>query len=57
MQNPNSMLCTFLGMHMLQAATAPNVYFVVMNNTFSPEFEIHERYDLKVLTRELNYCE
>lgn len=48
MQNPNSLLCTFFGLHMVQPAGGNEMYFVVMNNTFTPEMTIHERYDLKV---------
>eukprot|EP01117_Protostelium_nocturnum_P010082 TRINITY_DN3598_c0_g1_i1.p1 TRINITY_DN3598_c0_g1~~TRINITY_DN3598_c0_g1_i1.p1 ORF type:complete len:366 (-),score=122.46 TRINITY_DN3598_c0_g1_i1:41-1138(-) len=47
-QNPNTLLVRFYGMHMVQPrGTGRELYFVVMGNTLQSEFGIIEKYDLK----------
>ncbi len=50
MQNPDSLLCKFFGFHLIAPRDNKEMYFTVMENTFLPQFTIHERYDLKVIT-------
>ncbi len=49
MQNPDSLLCKFFGFHLIAPRDNKEMYFTVMENTFLPQFTIHERYDLKVI--------
>lgn len=48
MNNPNTLLCKFFGFHSVQPANMKEMHFVVMENAFPPEYEMEERYDLKV---------
>jgi 1-phosphatidylinositol-4-phosphate 5-kinase len=49
MQNPNTLLCKFFGLYMVQPrGVGKEMYFVVMENAFPPSVKIDEKYDLKV---------
>ncbi|QIX00656.1 hypothetical protein AMS68_006173 [Peltaster fructicola] len=45
--NPNTLLSQFYGLHRVKLPYGRKVHFVVMNNLFPLHREIHERYDLK----------
>ncbi|QPG76235.1 hypothetical protein FOA43_003621 [Brettanomyces nanus] len=49
-QNPDTLLCQFYGLHRLKMHTRRGLlklHIVVMNNIFPPTREIHKRFDLK----------
>lgn len=54
MQNPNTLMCKFYGVYMVQPrGVGKEMYFVVMENAFPPPdkgIKLDERYDLKVST-------
>jgi len=47
MQNPNTMLMRFYGLHAIQMQFSDQVYVCVMGNGFNTRNKIHEKYDLK----------
>jgi 1-phosphatidylinositol-4-phosphate 5-kinase len=49
MKNPNTLITRFYGLYSIKPldSNEKNVRFVIMNNVFDTELEIHEKYDLK----------
>lgn len=47
MENPDTLLPKFFGLHRIKPTGGRQVRFVVMENVFRTQKEIHERYDLK----------
>ncbi|KAI5820827.1 hypothetical protein BZA77DRAFT_367710 [Pyronema omphalodes] len=45
--NPNTLLSRFFGLHRIKKWNGQKIYFVVMNNVFPPQHEIHQTWDLK----------
>ncbi|KAI5794610.1 hypothetical protein FPQ18DRAFT_156223 [Pyronema domesticum] len=45
--NPNTLLSQFYGLHRIKKWKGGKKYFVVMNNVFPPQNEIHQTWDLK----------
>lgn len=48
MENPNTLLPKFFGLHRVKPHKGRQVRFLVMGNIFHTNKKIHERYDLKV---------
>lgn len=46
-QNPNTLLSQFYGLHRVKIAYGRKIHFVVMNNLFPPHRDIHHMFDLK----------
>lgn len=47
MNNPNTLISQFYGLHRVKMAYGRKIHFVVMNNLFPPHRDIHQMYDLK----------
>ncbi|RYP44029.1 hypothetical protein DL768_009460 [Monosporascus sp. mg162] len=47
MDNPNTLLSQFYGLHRVKLPYGKKIYFVVMNNLFPPHRDIHQTFDLK----------
>ncbi|ODV91188.1 hypothetical protein CANCADRAFT_25521 [Tortispora caseinolytica NRRL Y-17796] len=45
--NPNTLISQFYGLHRVKLPYGRRVYFIVMNNLFPPNRDIHVTYDLK----------
>ncbi|KAI7884910.1 SAICAR synthase-like protein [Lichtheimia hyalospora FSU 10163] len=45
--NPNTLLCRYYGLHRVKLPRGRKIHFVVMGNVFPPHNDIHEMYDLK----------
>jgi 1-phosphatidylinositol-4-phosphate 5-kinase len=45
--HPNSLICRFYGCYRIRVEGCETIYFIVMNNIFPFDREIHEIYDLK----------
>jgi 1-phosphatidylinositol-4-phosphate 5-kinase len=48
MENGNTLLPRFFGLHRVKPHAGRQVRFVVMGNVFATQKKIHERYDIKV---------
>ena len=48
MENTNTLLPRFFGLHRVKPKGGRQVRFVVMGNVFETQKKIHERFDLKV---------
>lgn len=48
MENENTLLPKFFGLHRVKPHKGRQVRFVVMGNIFATHKKVHERYDLKV---------
>ena len=46
-RNPNTLLTRFLGFHAVKPSKGQLQHFVVMNNIFADNLDIHLKYDLK----------
>ncbi|KAF2717851.1 SAICAR synthase-like protein [Polychaeton citri CBS 116435] len=46
-QNPNTLLSQFYGLHRVKMPLGRKIHFVVMNNLFPPNRDIHRTFDLK----------
>ncbi|RYP88810.1 hypothetical protein DL769_000237 [Monosporascus sp. CRB-8-3] len=47
MDNPNTLLSQFYGLHRVRLLYGKKIHFVVMNNLFPPHRDIHQPFDLK----------
>lgn len=47
LDNPNTLLSQFYGLHRVKVAFGRKIHFLVMNNLFPPHRDIHETFDLK----------
>ncbi|KAL1920437.1 uncharacterized protein VTP21DRAFT_814 [Calcarisporiella thermophila] len=58
-ENPNTLLCRYYGLHRVKLPHGRKIHFVVMQNVFPANKDIHETYDLKGSTfgRELPEAE
>ncbi|KAG0167138.1 Phosphatidylinositol-4-phosphate 5-kinase [Apophysomyces sp. BC1015] len=45
--NPNTLLCRYYGLHRVKLPHGRKIHFVVMSNVFPPNKDVHETYDLK----------
>lgn len=45
--SPNTLLCKFYGLYAVQIQEQSIIYFVIMENVFTPKFPVEEVYDLK----------
>ncbi|PKS11184.1 hypothetical protein jhhlp_002945 [Lomentospora prolificans] len=57
MDNPNTLLSQFYGLHRVKMPYGKKIHFVVMNNLFPPHRDIHHTYDLKGSTVGRDYPE
>lgn len=55
--NPNTLLSQFYGLHRVKMPYGKKIHFVVMNNLFPPHRDIHETFDLKGSTVGRDYKE
>jgi 1-phosphatidylinositol-4-phosphate 5-kinase len=46
-ENPNTLLSQFYGLHRVKIPYGRKIHFVVMNNLFPPHRDIHQTFDLK----------
>ncbi|MCJ1308710.1 Phosphatidylinositol-4-phosphate 5-kinase [Agyrium rufum] len=46
-QNPNTLISQFYGLHRVKIPYGKKIHFVVMNNLFPPHRDIHQTFDLK----------
>ncbi|KAL1918485.1 uncharacterized protein VTP21DRAFT_3145 [Calcarisporiella thermophila] len=46
-ENPNTLLCRFYGLHRVKLPHGRKIHFVVMQNVFPADKDIHETFDLK----------
>ncbi|KNC47995.1 serine/threonine protein kinase [Thecamonas trahens ATCC 50062] len=46
-ENPNTLLSKFYGLHRVKPHKGKKTYFVIMENVFPPDLDIHRKYDLK----------
>ncbi|OBT94694.1 Phosphatidylinositol-4-phosphate 5-kinase [Pseudogymnoascus verrucosus] len=56
-QNPNTLLSQFYGLHRVKVPYGGKIHFVVMNNLFPPHRDIHQTFDLKGSTIGRDYKE
>jgi 1-phosphatidylinositol-4-phosphate 5-kinase len=47
LDNPNTLISRFYGLHRVKLPHGRKIHFVIMNNLFPPHRDIHETYDLK----------
>jgi 1-phosphatidylinositol-4-phosphate 5-kinase len=47
LENPNTLISQFYGLHRVKIPRGRKIHFVVMNNLFPPHRDIHQTYDLK----------
>lgn len=47
LDNPNTLLCRFYGLHRVKGYKGKKTHFVIMGNLFPPNAGIKEKYDLK----------
>ncbi|KAI9267891.1 hypothetical protein BDA99DRAFT_435960 [Phascolomyces articulosus] len=47
LNNPDTLLCRYYGLHRVKQPRGRKIHFVVMGNVFPPNKDIHETYDLK----------
>ena len=47
LENPNTLLSQFYGLHRVKIPYGKKIHFVVMNNLFPPHRDIHQAFDLK----------
>lgn len=47
MDNPNTLLCRFYGLHRIKLPRGRKIHFVVMGNVLPSNKDVHETYDLK----------
>nr|POE96912.1 phosphatidylinositol 4-phosphate 5-kinase its3 [Quercus suber] len=47
LENPNTLLSQFYGLHRVKLPYGKKVHFVIMNNLFPPHRDIHRTFDLK----------
>lgn len=47
LENPNTLISQFYGLHRVKVPYGRKIHFVVMNNLFPPHKDIHETFDLK----------
>jgi 1-phosphatidylinositol-4-phosphate 5-kinase len=47
MDNPNTLISQFYGLHRVKIPYGRKIHFVVMNNLFPPHRDIHQMFDLK----------
>ncbi|KAK9815279.1 hypothetical protein WJX72_000998 [[Myrmecia] bisecta] len=50
-KHPHTLLIKFYGLHRVSAPSGSNVRFIVMNNLFLTDLQIHRKYDLKGSTQ------
>jgi 1-phosphatidylinositol-4-phosphate 5-kinase len=55
--NPNTLLSQFYGLHRVKMPYGKKIHFVVMNNLFPPHRDIHQTFDLKGSTVGRDYKE
>ena len=55
--NPNTLLSQFYGLHRVKMPYGKKIHFVVMNNLFPPHRDIHQTFDLKGSTIGRDYRE
>lgn len=48
--NPDTLLCRYYGLHRVKLPHGRKIHFVVMGNVLPANKDIHETYDLKVIT-------
>ncbi|OUM67930.1 hypothetical protein PIROE2DRAFT_22775, partial [Piromyces sp. E2] len=46
-KNPNTLICKIFGLHRVKIQHGKKIHFIVMENIFPPDKDIHEKYDLK----------
>lgn len=46
-QNPNTLISQFYGLHRVKIPYGRKIHFVVMNNLFPPHRDVHQMFDLK----------
>ncbi|KAI7869230.1 hypothetical protein BDF14DRAFT_1951240 [Spinellus fusiger] len=46
-ENPNTLLCRFYGLHRIKLPRGRKIHFVVMENIFPSNLDVHETFDLK----------
>ncbi|KAL1875945.1 hypothetical protein VTK73DRAFT_9656 [Phialemonium thermophilum] len=46
-ENPNTLLSQFYGLHRVKMPYGKKIHFVIMNNLFPPHRDIHQTFDLK----------
>jgi 1-phosphatidylinositol-4-phosphate 5-kinase len=46
-KNPNTLICKIFGLHRVKIQHGNKIHFIVMENIFPPDKDIHEKYDLK----------
>lgn len=56
-ENPNTLLSQFYGLHRVKMPYGKKIHFVVMNNLFPPHRDIHQTFDLKGSTAGRDYNE
>ena len=57
LNNPNTLLSQFYGLHRVKMPWGKKIHFVVMNNLFPPHRDIHMTFDLKGSTIGRDYLE
>lgn len=57
LDNPNTLLSQFYGLHRVKIPYGRKIHFVVMNNLFPPHRDIHQMFDLKGSTIGRDYPE
>jgi len=53
-REPNTLLVRFYGLHRVKLPHGRKIHFVVMENVFPPNRDMHETYDLKVRLAEVH---
>ena len=46
-ENPNTLISQFYGLHRVKIPYGRKIHFVVMNNLFPPHLDVHQMFDLK----------
>ncbi|ORX54791.1 SAICAR synthase-like protein [Piromyces finnis] len=46
-KNPNTLICKIFGLHRVKIQHGKKIHFIIMENIFPPDKDIHEKYDLK----------
>jgi len=57
LENPDTLISQFYGLHRVKVPYGRKIHFVVMNNLFPPHRDIHETFDLKGSTIGRNFKE
>ncbi|KAK9475326.1 SAICAR synthase [Dipodascopsis tothii] len=57
LENPNTLISQFYGLHRVKLPYGRKIHFVIMNNLFPPHRDIHQTFDLKGSTIGRDYDE